>query len=569
MNTLRRNKPSNNKSNRHSSYYGPSSGALIQICFEQVRDSLLHKNMGSLHFDLLTSVFSHILNCLQDPLLSNILVLIDARKLTQKYVRLLLKTIKITFGNKISQVLLIEPEGFIIQQKINFDILMDAYDYKTNLVTLNKVHKYVNGKDLVDPFGPYGLSTWIDITKSFEEYLDQKKCSKFVDKHYILGGITKLRKKDKSILVEMILNEGELRRRGDQRKMASIMNINYQKKKAVDEAVEDGEEIEELRNAIEENDDSDSPKLIPSLLREHCEGMAQLVEWVRGAGLTWFGSLNEMGSSVDEVKQLDKELRQLVSKTEEVAEQARELCEGVEFFIETRPEFGSELIGMRQNMEMFVVEFVNKIKRHFATVQQSLTFHESLSEFYRQSDILLKILCTEGDEMAKEVNTLRQDIHSLESSFIEMTRAFETMNAHADNFLQNLKNIALTDGDGKRKAMTEHYNINELIKNARDSRLKRKELVEIRSLRLQQMVQLKACESDIELVLTWIKEICTFNSFSPKMRDPILSIYAYGKQLSQVGMLIRRSLRLQCGPLLVLTSELDVLYKGLQSTLNL
>uniref|UniRef100_A0A0N4Z2R6 CRAL-TRIO domain-containing protein n=1 Tax=Parastrongyloides trichosuri TaxID=131310 RepID=A0A0N4Z2R6_PARTI len=567
MITLRRNKNNSNQKNRHSCYYQASTNPLIQICFSNEREIALQKDMGTFHFDLLTSVFTHTLKSFDDPLINNITVLIDARKLTQKFVRLLLKTIKITFCNKVSQVYLIEPEGFIIQQKINFDILMDAYDYTTTTISLAKVPKYVNNRDLADPFGPYGLSTWIDISSSFVEHLDQKKCSKFVDKHYIIGGVTKFYKKDKSILIELILNEMELRRRGDQRKIASIMEINYQRRKSMDK-LDDNDQVNDCNNNNNNNYDDEreqSPKLIPALLREHCEGMSELIEWVRGAGADWFDSLNDLGNSIDEVKQLDKDLRQLVKRAEEAVEQSRELSDGVDFFVSTKPEFTNEITNLRDQMEIYVLDYVRKIKKHLAFVQQSLNFHNSLNNFYKQSDILLKILCYESDSMSKDIDSLKLETQELEDAFKKMNEVYEEMERIGCIFCENLSNFTSLDEKDKQKRAREYYNISEQIKNAKESRSKRKELVEIRVLKLQQMLQLKISENDINMVIEWLNEIITFKMITPKMGYTVQELYSYGKQLLQVSSLLRRSLRLQGSTNNKLSLILDQSFKTIEN----
>uniref|UniRef100_A0A0N5BA59 CRAL-TRIO domain-containing protein n=1 Tax=Strongyloides papillosus TaxID=174720 RepID=A0A0N5BA59_STREA len=569
MITLRRNKNNSNQKNRHSCYYQVSSNALVQICFYHEREVTFPKDMGTFHFDLLTSVFSHILKSFDDPLINNITILIDARKLNQKFVRLLLKTIKITFSNKISQVYLIEPEGFIIQQKINFDILMDAYDYKTTIISLAKIPKYINNRDLADPFGPYGLSTWTDISESFIEHLDQKKCSKFVDKHYIIGGVTKLYKKEKSILVELILNEMELRRRGEQRKIASIMEINYQRKKTMEKA--EGNDPTLNREAVivdDEDEREESPKLIPALLREHCEGMSELISWVRGAGAKWFDSLNDVGNSIDEVKQLDKDLRQLVKKAEEAVDQSRELSDGVDFFMSTKPEFTNELTILRDQMEIYVLDYVRKIKKHLAFVQQSLNFHNSLNNFYKESDILLKILCYENDEINKTLDCLKMEIEELENAFKKMNESYQEMERIGYTFCDNLRNFTSLDEKDKQKRAREFYNISEQIKNAKESRSKRKELVEIRVLKLQQMLQLKTTENDIIQVIEWLNEILTFNSSTPKLVYTVNELYNYGKQLLQVSSLLRRSLRLQGSVNSNLSSNLNNVFSKIENNFN-
>lgn len=79
----------------------------------------------------------------------NILVFIDATKIPIKALRIILRACQSSFAYKIKQVIIVEPEGFLGQQRVGIDILLDSYDFKVfynytffnDLVSLNKCIK--------------------------------------------------------------------------------------------------------------------------------------------------------------------------------------------------------------------------------------------------------------------------------------------------------------------------------------------------------------------------------------------------------------------------------------------
>lgn len=63
----------------------------------------------------------------------NILVIIDATKIPIKALRIILRACQSALAYKIRQAIIVEPEGFLGQQRVGIDILLDSYDFKVYL----------------------------------------------------------------------------------------------------------------------------------------------------------------------------------------------------------------------------------------------------------------------------------------------------------------------------------------------------------------------------------------------------------------------------------------------------
>uniref|UniRef100_A0A8R1EJB9 CRAL-TRIO domain-containing protein n=1 Tax=Caenorhabditis japonica TaxID=281687 RepID=A0A8R1EJB9_CAEJA len=66
---------------------------------------------------------------------------------------------------RVRQVLIIQPEKFLEQQKINFDLIVSGYTLKTVLISMHKLSKFVNVNQLPEQFGGtlgYDPDEWLD-----------------------------------------------------------------------------------------------------------------------------------------------------------------------------------------------------------------------------------------------------------------------------------------------------------------------------------------------------------------------------------------------------------------------
>ena len=61
-----------------------------------------------------------------------ITLLIDATRVTLKALRVILRASQSALAYKIAKAIVVAPEGFLEQQRLGFDLILDSYDFKVN-----------------------------------------------------------------------------------------------------------------------------------------------------------------------------------------------------------------------------------------------------------------------------------------------------------------------------------------------------------------------------------------------------------------------------------------------------
>ncbi|RCN34272.1 hypothetical protein ANCCAN_19882 [Ancylostoma caninum] len=178
----------------------------------------------------------------------------------------------------------------------------------------------------------------------------------------------------------------------------------------------------------------------------------------------------------------------------------------------------------REQVRGLARQYANRVERQTGMARQSEEFHTKMSELTRKTDVLLESLCTD---------LMMNDLAAVES---------------------------------------EKSNLEEKV-SAMDFRCL--ELVDVRRLKLQQFTQLFTCENDAQQAIKWLEELHEtllkdYNQIGSaeddlrylredrlKLEDTARSTYEYGRQLCQVALVLRRSLRMDVKNQIGLNEKLE------------
>ncbi|VDM76028.1 unnamed protein product [Strongylus vulgaris] len=78
--------------------------------------------------------------------------------------------------------IIVQPEKFLHQQKINLDLILEGYEFRTVLVSLHKLSKYIDISQLPENFGgtfAYDAEQWCDERETV--LVSLHKLSKYID----------------------------------------------------------------------------------------------------------------------------------------------------------------------------------------------------------------------------------------------------------------------------------------------------------------------------------------------------------------------------------------------------
>uniref|UniRef100_A0A9J2P9D0 CRAL-TRIO domain-containing protein n=1 Tax=Ascaris lumbricoides TaxID=6252 RepID=A0A9J2P9D0_ASCLU len=502
-------------------------------------------------------------------------VLIDGRRAHLKHLRNALRACQHALYRQIRQVIIVQPERFLEQQKLNFDLIKEAYEFKTTLTSVHKLSKYIDVTQLPESLGgtfSYDAKNWADLREKYENFV--VKASNWIQTTKRHEKVTLNESTDSTDSHKTIIAPEELLKHGDEllddllpadasslKSRNADWNSTAQKVESLMKQIKNVEEAPALES--KRIHQKARYKASMKLIENHAQGIRNLLEWIFGAGEKWLLTLHEIGESLDDAKQL------------EVAEQVDDLTEMANRLIAEFPSHAITLEKNRQQLHNVTHTFCARVHRQKRIVMQSVCFHQMLTEFSHKTDNLLESLCTEVK--ATDVMSAEKEKIEMEKKVDEMEKVYHGLMESGVSFIDEL---CVNESNCSGRPVTRDYSagivhVRERLEEARERRRRCQDLVDMRRLKLQQLLQLYTCEKDGEQAVKWIDElretlVNDYGNFECggeavkalradrlKVEETARSTYEYGKQLCQVALVLRRSLRMDVQPQLLLNQRLE------------
>ncbi|CAJ0575456.1 unnamed protein product, partial [Mesorhabditis spiculigera] len=457
-------------------------------------------------------------------------VLIDGRKTPSRAVRTVLRACQQALYRKVRLAIILQPERFLDQQKINLDLLVETHQFKTILTSVHKLSRWVDVTQLPASFGgpfPYEPLRWCDMREHFE------------------------------------FAEAALR--------ARLAELEAGGKPLEDDELAVVARRPEVEAEAQKKEEEEQEK--KRLLEEHAQGVNSLLDWLEGPGEKWVQSLHEIGESRDEARQLVREHEQLSTKSQEVCQQAEELGELAQRLTATAPEHAITLQKIRDILLATSQIFAGRVKRQAEMAGRSEKFHEQMSEFSRKTDSLLESLCT--DPHCTDLAGAEAERKQLEEKVEQMEGIYESVMDMGAVFAEDLATPDKNTKIGPRNYAAGVHHVRESMAAARHRRKRCLDLVDVRRLKLEQIIRLSTCERDANQAIAWVEELhdtlrrdynqvgCdeeelrVLKKDREQLEDTARSTYNYGKELCQVALVLRRSLRMDAIPQKQLADKLE------------
>lgn len=495
-------------------------------------------------------------------------ILIDGRKMSPKALKNVLRACQQAFYHRIRMAIIVQPDKFFHQQKINFDLIMEGYEFRTVLVSLHKLSKYIDISQLPENFGgtfTYDAEKWCDDRERIETTMSE--LNGLSQDLVQANGRLQITSDDPSLVAGRRL-VAELRKSGTVHHDVAAKAL----KSKIDE-------IEHLASLPQK--EAEMSKLTAEneercrMLEEHAEGVNRLLDWIEGPGEKWLLTLHEIGENKDEARQLVKEHQQLALKSKEIVSQADELAELASRLMAAVPAHSITLEKAREQVRGLARQYANRVERQTAMARQSEDFHTRISDLTRKTDVLLESLCT--DLMMSDLAAVESEKSNLEEKVSAMEKTYESVIACASSFIEDLS-AEEVNVHGKRLVrnyMAGIVHVREQLSSARERRKRCLELVDVRRLKLQQFTQLFTCENDAHQAIKWLEELHEtllkdYNQMGGaeddlrhlredrmKLEKTARSTYEYGRQLCQVALVLRRSLRMDVKNQIGLNEKLE------------
>uniref|UniRef100_A0A7E4UXZ9 CRAL-TRIO domain-containing protein n=1 Tax=Panagrellus redivivus TaxID=6233 RepID=A0A7E4UXZ9_PANRE len=577
------------------------SGSLIQIILNS--NCFRGKELGSLNAKDTLGVYNFICSLLAYAVKSfdgghnGIIVLVDATRVPVKALRIILKACQNALAFKIRHAVIVEPEKFFDQQRMSLDILLENYDFKTTLCPRTKLWKYVNVVDLADGFGyNFPPAIWCDLAKSFNDHFQANPSYIAKCDPTSMPSVVRFGQKDHSIVIELsaptygrysrVFEDGDPMARvldSELQSSSTAPALPPRNRNRASVVVSPTVEIREpsipdpnnnngsyTAEKPEENIDvtkppEELPESVQKLTANQQDAIRELLNWITGPGEKWLATLDDVGESIDESRQLERQHKQLSARTEEVVDQAAEIAEVVDFL--QRHHSHDQLAPLKtlaDELANAVHDFRTRVNAQALVRANSLRLHETVNEFYTESDTLLQRLC--------EDNSHEAELAVLEKRAIAAEEKFELVSqvcAAIDALLESEDRPRIKE----RAYVTEQLNL------VTERRKRCHELLELAKLKAQQLIQLATCERDQKQVMEWLEELSktmavdgfrmglSLTALDAKIQhfeQNASSLHEYSKQLSQVSLLLRRALRLEISPQLAICEQIQAAYRNLE-----
>ncbi|VDN00805.1 unnamed protein product [Thelazia callipaeda] len=512
-------------------------------------------------------------------------VIIDGRKAIIKHLRCALRACQQALYQRIQLVLVVQPEKFLDQQKLNFELIKEAYQFKCTLITIHKLSRFVDVNQLPDTLGGtlhYDPHAWSLLRQKYENYVKRAntwiesngKCDSSIHATSVQSNKNTF-EKNKMNSTDFLKNGqelfDELLQNAKSGQNQNFVNLDW---------ITASQHIKVLMKQIKailftfnhksteevpaEKSRQQERSISLKLLEEHAEGMHNLVYWILNAGEKWLLTLHEIGESFDDANQLLKEHNELGSKLKEVEEQSR------------------DLIAIGRVLQYELPEHATKTQQSIDKLQQVMRAFSSRvtrQKFSRKTDLLLESLCT--NVKATDIASATKEQHEMEAKVDDMEKTYHNVITNGVAFIDEL---CIDESNSMGRPITRDYSagivhIRERLEEIRDRRRRCQNLSDFRRLKIQQLLQLFTCERDAEQAVLWIEELyealiseCNEIEFDVKQRRILrenrlklektaLSTYEYGKELCQVAFVLRRSLRMEVQPEFKLNQRLHATWR--------
>ncbi|XP_061917422.1 SEC14 domain and spectrin repeat-containing protein 1 [Entelurus aequoreus] len=514
-------------------------------------------------------------------------VIVDGRKSQWNTVKTVVLMLQNVIPAEVSLVCVVKPDEFWDKKVTHFCFWKekDRLGFEVILVSANKLTRYIEPSQLTDDFGgslDYDHSDWLGKRLVFEKFT--KESQSLLDELSIINDGDKSADKDKSadcVLLpsfdpETVLQTGhellsELQQRrfngceggggaGGQgqggptwRPMEEELLAQPQVMKLLDSLREQYTRYQEVcrqRNKRSQLDDI------------HAKVM-QVVTWLQGPGSELLKTHQAIGDSMRAAQALQQKHEEIESQHSEWFAVFVELNQQIGTLLSGgEEEEATELKALQQQLSDVCYQQAAQLESRQNVLQAAHGFHGAAQELSQQLDGLLGMLC--ADVAPADGSAIQQNLKLLEEKLQSVEAGLASLREKGALLLEPMCGQASWPQDEGESPAGEPDNVQQIHAVMEEMQLRKQrceDMVDVRRLKMLQMVQLFKCEEDALQSVEWLGELLDAllkthvrlgddsqetKSMMDKHRkfvDVAQSTYDYGRQLLQATVVLCQSLR--------------------------
>ncbi|KAI3356096.1 hypothetical protein L3Q82_017358, partial [Scortum barcoo] len=502
----------------------------------------------------------------------------------------IVKTVVLMLQNvipaEVSLVCVVKPDEFWDKKVTHFCFWKekDRLGFEVILVSANKLTRYIEPCQLTDDFGgslDYDHSDWLNKRLVFEKFT--KESTSLLDELSIINDSDKSSsgEKDKSADCallpsfdpETVLQTGhELLSELQQRRfngsegggggqggpawcpMEEELLAQPQVMKLLDSLREQYTRYQELcrqRNKRTQLDEI------------HAKVM-QVVTWLQGPGSELLKTQQAIGDSIRTAQALQQKHEEIESQHSEWFAVYVELNQQIAALLSAGEEDEvAELKALQQQLSDVCYQQAAQLEGRQNTLQAAQAFHSTTQELSQQLDGLLGMLC--ADVAPADGASIQQNLKLLEEKLQTVEAGLGSLRQKGALLLEQMcgqQSWSLEEPEspaGEQQDNVQH--IQAVMEEMQLRKQRCEDMVDVRRLKMLQMVQLFKCEEDALQAVEWLGELLdallkthvrlgddsqetrTMVDKHRKFVDVAQSTYDYGRQLLQATVVLCQSLR--------------------------
>ncbi|XP_019727486.1 SEC14 domain and spectrin repeat-containing protein 1 isoform X1 [Hippocampus comes] len=513
-------------------------------------------------------------------------VIVDGRRSQWNTVKTVVLMLQNVIPAEVSLVCVVKPDEFWDKKVTHFCFWKekDRLGFEVILVSANKLTRYIEPSQLTDDFGgtlDYDHGDWLSKRLVFEKFT--KESTSLLDELSLINDGDKSAALDKSADVllpsfdpETVLQTGhellsELQQRrfnvsegGGRgggggpgaptwRPMEEELLAQPQVMKLLDSLREKYTRYQEVCRQRSKR----------SQIHDVHAKVTQVVTWLQGPGSELLKTQRAIGDSMRAAQALQQKHEEIESQHSEWFAAYVELNQQIGALLsggdDDDEEEAGELKALQRQLSDVCYQQAAQLESRQNVLQAAQAFHAATQELSQQLDALLGMLCADvapadGSQIQHSLKLLEEKLQSVEVGLASLRQKGALL----------LEQTCNDDDDGENAAAEQRDNAQQ-IRDVMDDMQMRKQrcedMVDVRRLKMLQMVQLFKCEEDALQAVDWLCELLdallkthvrlgddardtkALMDKHKKFVDVAQSTYDYGRQLLQATVVLCQSLR--------------------------
>ncbi|XP_059418437.1 SEC14 domain and spectrin repeat-containing protein 1 [Carassius carassius] len=508
-------------------------------------------------------------------------VIVDGRKSQWNIVKTVVLMLQNVIPAEVSLVCVVKPDEFWDKKVTHFCFWKekDRLGFEVILVSANKLTRYIEPCQLTDEFGGslvYDHLDWLNKRLVFEKFT--KESTSLLDELTVINEnekgsqAEKDRSSESSILPsfdpETVLQTGhELLSELQQRRFnGSEGGGGGTAWSPMDDELLAQPQVMKLLDSLREQytkyQEVCRQRSKRSQLEEIQTKVMQVVNWLEGPGTEQLRTQWGIGDSIRASQALQQKHEEIESQHSEWFAVYVELNQQIAALLSAGDEEDlMELKGLQQQLSDVCYRQASQLEFRQNVLQSAHEFHITAQDLSQQLDGLLGMLC--ADVTPADGAAIQQTLKHLEEKLKSVEGALQSLREKGQVLLDQMS-TQTSFSYGKDVSIENKDNIDHIHGVMEDMQLRKQrceDMVDVRRLKMLQMVQLFKCEEDASQAVEWLGELLdallkthirlgddsqetkVLLEKHKKFVDVAQSTYDYGRQLLQATVVLCQSLR--------------------------